>query len=298
MRSFSEVYPDLVKEWSPENELTPDKVSYGSNKAIMWSGSCGHTWTATPKNRGHNHGCPICSGNLIKAGVNDLASKYPDVAKEWSDKNYPSLPSEFGPKSNKEVWWKCSTCGKEWSSRIADRTDGHGCPHCLKDRIRDRKNARTEAHRLQILQSWRTRQIKRSLKDDDFRLMALAFYASQAGSEVRFDHDYGIGVPVQLYFPEKCAAIELTSYMNEGWADWRCENAKNWLCINTGVKMVRIIPKRMKSFPNCKCVRMKNETADALDYAIRQAFKSIKIPMDIDIVRDYDEIRRQKHDED
>ena len=82
--------------------------------------------------------------------------------------------------------------------------------------------------------------------------------------------------------------------MHEGWADWRRENAKNWLCANTNVKMVRIIPQKMKAFASCKCVRVKNGTADALDYAIRQAFKKIKILMDIDIVRDFDEIRRQK----
>ena len=200
----------------------------------------------------------------------------------------------FGPKSNKEVWWKCSSCGREWSARIADRTDGHGCPHCLRDSIENRKRARSEAHKRQILQNWRDRQIRRSLKDDAFYRQALAYYADQCGSNVLFDYDYGIGIPVQLYFPEKCAAIELTSYIPEGWLEWRCENAKNWLCINTDVKLVRIIPKKMKSFASCKCVRIKNGTVDALNQAIRQAFRNIKIPMDINIVRDYDEIRRQK----
>ena len=295
MRMFIQVYPDLAKEWSSENELGPDKISYGSNKPVIWNGACGHTWTATPKNRGNGHGCPICSGNKVVAGLNDLVTLYPDIAKEWSsERNYPAAPQFFRPKSNRLFWWKCSKCGLEWQARIADRTDGHGCPYCLKDRIHARQKARTEAHRREILQRWKDRKIRICLRDDDFRMDVLAFYANRSGTEVIFNSDPGIGVPVQLYFPEKCAAIELTSMMHEGWADWRRENAKNWLCANTNVKMVRIIPQKMKKFESCKCVRLKNSTADALNYSVRQAFKKIKIPMDVDIVRDYDKIRRQK----
>ena len=296
MRSFSEVYPDLIKEWSPENDLSPDKVSYGSNKAIIWNGPCGHTWTATPKNRGHNHGCPICSGNKIVAGLNDLASRFPDIAKEWSDRNFPAMPSGFAPKSNMNIWWRCSSCGREWQARIADRTDGHGCPHCLKDLIEVRKQTRIEAHKIQTQENQLLRHIGSLVKQEDFQFDALIYYAGKTGLTVLRDYDYGIGIPVQLYFPEKCAAIELTSYIHEGWLEWRCENAKNWLCQKTDTKLVRIIPKNMKAFENCKCVRLKTKTIEALNYTIVQAFKRIKIPMDVNIVRDYDEIRRHGYE--
>ncbi len=296
MKSFSEVYPHLVKEWSPKNVLGPDVVSYGSNKAIIWNGICGHTWTATPKNRGHNHGCPICSGNKIVPGLNDLEGLYPHIASEWSDRNFPARPSEFGSKSNRSFWWKCSSCGREWLARIADRTDGHGCPHCLKDTIEDRKQVRIANHRLQVQESQLLRHIGSLVKQEDFQFEALAYYAEKTGLTVLRDYDYGIGIPVQLYFPEKCAAIELTSYIHEGWIEWRCENAKNWLCLKTDTELVRIIPKNMKAYENCKCVRIKAKTIDALNYAIRQAFKKIKILMDVDIVRDYEEIRRHKYE--
>lgn len=297
MKSFSEVYPHLVSEWSPENDLGPDKVSYGSNKAIIWNGPCGHTWTATPKNRGHNHGCPICSGNKIVAGLNDFASLFPDVAKEWSDRNFPAMPTDYGSKSNMNVWWSCSSCGREWQARIADRTDGHGCPYCLRDSIQDKKQARITAHKLQVQENQLLRHIGHLIKREDFPFEVLSYYADKSGETVLYDYDFGIGIPVQLYFPEKCAAIELTSYIHEGWLEWRCENAKNWLCLKTDTKLVRIIPKNMKSYENCKCVRIRAKTIDALNYAIRQAFKKIKIQIDVDIVRDYEEIRRQKHEE-
>lgn len=291
MRSFAEVHPELVEEWSAENAVSPYKVSYGSNKAIIWNGSCGHTWTATPHNRSHGHGCPICSDNKIVPGLNDLASQYPDVAVEWSDRNSPAMPSQFTSKSNREFWWICSSCSREWRARIADRTEGHGCPFCLKDSIENRKQERKEAHIQRVQQARRSRHIASIVKTDEFRIEALKYYVNKTGLTVMYDYDYGIGIPVQIYIPEKKAVIELTPFLHEGWTDWRYENAKNWLCLKTGVKMVRIIPQRMKKFENCKCVRIRTMMPDALDYAIRQALKKVKAFIDVDVNRDYEEIR-------
>ena len=37
------VHPELVSEWSDKNlPLTPDKITFGSNKRVWWKGSCGH----------------------------------------------------------------------------------------------------------------------------------------------------------------------------------------------------------------------------------------------------------------
>ncbi len=42
---LSEVHPELVLEWSERNlPLTPDKITYGSNKIVWWIGTCGHEW--------------------------------------------------------------------------------------------------------------------------------------------------------------------------------------------------------------------------------------------------------------
>ena len=93
MISFAEKHPELVQEWSDENEARPEEVSYGSNKRILWRASCGHSWEATVKNRGNGSGCPFCSGNQVLYGFNDLASVYPELAAEWSELNYPLYPS-------------------------------------------------------------------------------------------------------------------------------------------------------------------------------------------------------------
>lgn len=40
--SLKEVHPELVSEWSEkELPLTPEMVSYGSNKVVWWRGRCG-----------------------------------------------------------------------------------------------------------------------------------------------------------------------------------------------------------------------------------------------------------------
>ena len=116
VNSISIMRPELVPEWSPLNlPLTPDNVSYGSNKLYWWKGSCGHEWQTSAKARSSGEKCPICSNARIIAGLNDLNTLEPDLAKEWSEKNYPLEPSMVGPGTHKKVIWRGS-CGHEWTA--------------------------------------------------------------------------------------------------------------------------------------------------------------------------------------
>ena len=41
--SLVAVHPELVAEWSEKNlPLTPDSITFGSNKKVWWKGACGH----------------------------------------------------------------------------------------------------------------------------------------------------------------------------------------------------------------------------------------------------------------
>ncbi|WP_246612078.1 zinc-ribbon domain-containing protein [Coprococcus catus] len=41
--SLAEVHPELVSEWSEKNlPLTPDDITFGSNKKVWWKDTCGH----------------------------------------------------------------------------------------------------------------------------------------------------------------------------------------------------------------------------------------------------------------
>lgn len=63
--------PELIAEWSEKNTpLTPDKITYGSNKMVWWKGKCGHEWQASVKSRSHGENCPICSGARVVINAN------------------------------------------------------------------------------------------------------------------------------------------------------------------------------------------------------------------------------------
>lgn len=133
-RSLAEERPDLLVQWSPENELSPSNVSCGSHKKVWWICEKNHTWEAIVKNRVlAGSGCPYCEHRAVLKGYNDLQTAFPSVAKTWSPKN-PIKPSEVSPASNKEVLWVCKN-GHEWKARIADRTEGHGCPYCAGHKV-------------------------------------------------------------------------------------------------------------------------------------------------------------------
>lgn len=124
--------PELAAEWSEKNKnLKPAMVTVGSSKKIIWKGKCGHEWTASVKSRTLNGtGCPYCSHNAILEGFNDLASQMPEVAAEWSEKNYPLLPNQVTVFANRKVWWKCRDCQNEWYTLISTRSGGSKCPYC------------------------------------------------------------------------------------------------------------------------------------------------------------------------
>ena len=86
--SLAAVHPELVAEWSEKNlPLTPDSITFGSNKKVWWKGACGHEWQTSVKARSNGEKCPICSGARVIAGINDLATLEPLLEKQWSKKN-------------------------------------------------------------------------------------------------------------------------------------------------------------------------------------------------------------------
>lgn len=124
-------YPEIAAEWSTKNlPLKPTMVSVGSHKKVIWVDKLGHEWTASVKSRVQGSGCPYCSHNLVLAGFNDLASRFPEIASEWSERNLPLTPDMVNEKSTKNVWWKCKTCGYEWKSVVRARAKGSLCPVC------------------------------------------------------------------------------------------------------------------------------------------------------------------------
>lgn len=122
---------ELLGQWDERNApLTPKTVSYGSKKKLWWHCRKGHSWQAAVYNRSAGSGCPYCAGKAVESGGNDLASVYPELAKQWDAvKNAPLTPADVTPHTHRKVWWKCAQ-GHEWQASVHSRAQGTGCPIC------------------------------------------------------------------------------------------------------------------------------------------------------------------------
>ena len=135
--SLAEVRPDVAAQWHPtkNNNLLPNMVTCSTHKSIWWQCSQGHEWEATVASRTSGQGCPVCSGKRTVAGINDLVTQLPELAKQWHPtKNNELVASDVSKGSDKKVWWLCDVCGHEWAAVIGNRSKGHGCPQCARER--------------------------------------------------------------------------------------------------------------------------------------------------------------------
>ena len=117
------LYPEIAKEadgWEP-SQYTP-----GSGRKMSWVCREGHRWETQICNRTAGKGCPYCSGKSVIPGENDLATLYPEIAKEadgWD-------ASLLLPYSSKKLDWKCKKNHK-WKASVSNRTrQQSGCPYC------------------------------------------------------------------------------------------------------------------------------------------------------------------------
>ena len=89
---------------------------------------CGGEWKASPTKLTNGHGCPICSGSICMTGINDIATKRPDLVKYFVDINavYTNTPH-----TNKRFLFKCPDCGYEKEMTVSVLSDyGFSCDIC------------------------------------------------------------------------------------------------------------------------------------------------------------------------
>ena len=120
-------YPKVAAQahgWDPRT------VSAGSHQKLNWKCQVGHQWIAKVHGRASG-GCPICSGNQVLIGFNDLATTNPELAVQADGWN----PTTLSRGSNKKVGWKCEK-GHAWKSVIYSRAiDEIGCPICSGKKV-------------------------------------------------------------------------------------------------------------------------------------------------------------------
>lgn len=127
-------HPDLVKEWHPSKngKRRPDDVMAGTSSKIWWMCEFGHEWSAVVYSRSNGIGCPVCANKQVLTGFNDLLTTNPELATQWNhEKNKGVGPDSVTAFSGRKVWWRCSL-GHEWTSTVANRSNGQGCPSCAR----------------------------------------------------------------------------------------------------------------------------------------------------------------------
>lgn len=148
--SLAALYPEISKEWHPtrNGQLTPEMVSFKSNKLIWWKCSvCKYEWEAQVSSRISPHGCPVCNrkkalsnrskNNLKKKGA--LAVLYPEIAAQWDyERNGSITPNDITAGSNEKFGWICSL-GHKWDAIVANRTSGKGCPTCKRIKLSEQQ---------------------------------------------------------------------------------------------------------------------------------------------------------------
>lgn len=125
------------------NGRTAFDVHARSNKKFWWRCDNGlnHKYLMCPNNETtRNSGCPICSGQLLYKGFNDLETVYPEIAKAWDYEKNTGKPSDYRHGSGYKAWWVCKKCDLSYQSPINVHVQGHGCPYCAGQKIMPRIN--------------------------------------------------------------------------------------------------------------------------------------------------------------
>lgn len=249
---FASAHPDLAREWHPnKNEMLPSQVTSGSNRKVWWLGKCGHEWECTVVARTTNEsGCPYCANVFVLENFNDLASQFPEIAKEWHPTNNGTLlPSQIQYGSGKAVWWKCKK-GHEWKTRIVNRTrDNNGCPFCHS------QSSFPEQAIIYYLQKDLSVEIKNRHKVDYF------------GKQVEID----------IFIPSMAAGIEYDgAYWHKEKQQQDSEKTKR--ISELGIKLIRVIESDTnridKNVVYYNCYTQKNQN---LSWAITQVKDMLQV---------------------
>lgn len=130
------LYAELADEHKTQEEL--EKIHQHSNFKLTWVCPIGHgKYQASMTKRSSGQGCPVCAGNKLNPGINDLASIRPDLVQEWDYEKNDILPTEItSGNSNKKIWWVCDN-GHSYQAPPGKRTGKNptGCPYCANKKV-------------------------------------------------------------------------------------------------------------------------------------------------------------------
>ena len=260
--------PKLAEEWHPtkNGELTPQNVSFGSNKRVWWKCPvCNSDYDAVVSARVRGAGCPYCAGKRVKAGLNDLATRYPEIAAEWHPtKNGDLTPSGVLPRSEKKYWWKCSRCGNEWHASPDSRINRMSCPECSY------------------------------YNQTSFPEQAILFYLKQAFPDAE-GRNRDFGFELDIYIPSIKSAVEYDGvfYHDSNRESGIADDEKDKLCLANGIVLYRIREAGLEPTSASTTIQRRNLSNADLDDCIRSLFDRLGKSIDVSVDRDQSAILTQ-----
>ncbi len=129
--------PEMLIWWHPikNGALTPSEVLPSGSTLIWWQCEIGHEWQETANQRSSRGDCPVCTNRLLQVGINDLATRYPQIAKYWDyERNEGLTPKDIIFGRAKKYWWKCEF-GHPWHSTVGKRLKAQQCGICANRKV-------------------------------------------------------------------------------------------------------------------------------------------------------------------
>jgi hypothetical protein len=124
---LASVNPELAKE---ADGWDTGKFTISSGKQMPWKCTSGHKWRTSIAHRAGGTNCPVCVGQKVLAGFNDLATLNPKIAEEA----YEWDPSTTTISSDRIEKWKCPA-GHIYKAAVKARTRGNNCSVCAGKQI-------------------------------------------------------------------------------------------------------------------------------------------------------------------
>lgn len=134
LRGLWLAHRDLAIEFDEDaNGMLSSDVSPDDDRDFAWRcARSGHPFRARVCDRARSGraDCPSCRGRKAAAGISDIVTTDPLIARDWDPiRNGSSLPSDFKRTNHHKVFWVCAN-GHPYLESPFGRVLGLGCPEC------------------------------------------------------------------------------------------------------------------------------------------------------------------------
>lgn len=129
---LSTVCPKVAAQWHSEKngDALPEHYLPNSHEMMWWGCESGHEWQMKIYEMANGGTCPYCNHRKAITGVNDVATKYPELLNYWDWDNNDRKPEETLADMKGELRWICPR-GHRFKATITRMRQDSQCKECL-----------------------------------------------------------------------------------------------------------------------------------------------------------------------